>query len=108
MPAAMPAPPNRPQRRAGAPAGGGPGACTESPKPSGNGSWAVVIDSFAEESVAEQRSAQIARMGLPAEVAGTTAKEQVRYRVVVPGYSTQDAANAAAASCAAARRAGPG
>jgi cell division protein FtsN len=67
------------------------------PKPSGSGSWAVAIDSFADESVAEQRSAQIARMGLPAEVRWYTTKDQVRYRVVVPGYSTQEAANAAAA-----------
>mgnify|MGYP001051798186 FL=1 len=56
-----------------------------------------MIDSFAEEPVAEQRSAQVARMGLPAEVRWYVAKDQIRYRVVVPGYATQEAANTAAA-----------
>ena len=67
------------------------------PKPSGHGSWSVVIDSFREESVAEQRSAQITRMGLPAEVRWFMANDQMRYRVVVPGYATRDAADTAAA-----------
>jgi hypothetical protein len=67
------------------------------PKPSGNGSWSVVIDSFRDESVAEQRSAQITRMGLPAEVRWFMANDQMRYRVVVPGYATRDAADTAAA-----------
>jgi len=67
------------------------------PKPSGHGSWSVVIDSFKDESVAEQRSAQLARMGLPTEVRWYTANDQIRYRVVVPGYATRDAADAAAA-----------
>jgi cell division protein FtsN len=67
------------------------------PKPSGTGLWAVVIDSYADESVAEQRRAQVQRMGVPAEVRWSLVKEQVRYRVVVPGYATQDAANDAAA-----------
>jgi cell division protein FtsN len=67
------------------------------PKPSGHGSWSVVIDSFREESVAEQRSAQITRMGLPAEVRWFMANDQMRYRVVVPGYATRDAADIAAA-----------
>lgn len=67
------------------------------PKPSGNGSWSVVIDSFREESVAEQRSAQVTRMGLPAEVRWFMANDQMRYRVVVPGYATRDAADTAAA-----------
>jgi len=98
MPAAMPAPPpTAPSGVQEPPLAAAPAPAQSLPKPSGNGSWAVVIDSFADESVAEQRSAQIARMGLPAEVRWYTAKEQVRYRVVVPGYSTQDAANAAAA-----------
>jgi hypothetical protein len=67
------------------------------PKPSGTGPWAVVIDSYADEAVAEQRRAQVQRMGVPAEVRWFLVKEQVRYRVVVPGYATQDAANNAAA-----------
>lgn len=67
------------------------------PKPSGHGSWSVVIDSFKDESVAEQRSAQLGRMGLPAEVRWYIANDQMRYRVVVPGYATRDAADAAAA-----------
>jgi DedD protein len=66
-------------------------------KPSGDGPWSLVIDSFQDESVAEQRSAQIARMGLPAEVRWELVKDEVRYRVIVPGYATRDAADAAAA-----------
>ena len=98
MPAAMPAPPpTAPSAVQEPPLAAAPAPAQSLPKPSGNGSWAVVIDSFADESVAEQRSAQIARMGLPTEVRWYTTKDQVRYRVVVPGYSTQDAANAAAA-----------
>ena len=98
MPAAMPAPPpTAPSGVQEPPLAAAPAPAQSLPKPSGNGSWAVVIDSFADESVAEQRSAQIARMGLPTEVRWYTTKDQVRYRVVVPGYSTQDAANAAAA-----------
>jgi hypothetical protein len=67
------------------------------PKPSGHGSWSVVIDSFKDESVAEQRSAQLGRMGLPTEVRWYMANDQMRYRVVVPGYATRSAADAAAA-----------
>jgi hypothetical protein len=67
------------------------------PKPSGNGSWAVVVDSYAEEGDAEKRRAQVERMSLPAEVRWFLVKDQVRYRVIVPGYSTQEAANTAAA-----------
>jgi hypothetical protein len=67
------------------------------PKPSGNGTWAVVIDSYAEESDAEKRRAQVERMSLPAEVRWFLVKDEVRYRVIVPGYSTQEAANTAAA-----------
>jgi cell division protein FtsN len=67
------------------------------PKPSGNGSWAVVVDSYVEESDAERRRAQIERMSLPAEVRWFLVKDEIRYRVIVPGYSTQDAANTAAA-----------
>lgn len=97
-PAPMPAPPPAaPSAVQEPPLAAAPAPAQGLPKPSGNGSWAVVIDSFADESVAEQRSAQIARMGLPTEVRWYTTKDQVRYRVVVPGYSTQDAANAAAA-----------
>jgi len=36
-------------------------------------------------------------MGLPAEVRWFMANDQMRYRVVVPGYATRDAADTAAA-----------
>ena len=55
-----------------------------------------MIDSFADESTAEQRSVQVQRMNLPAEVRWFLVDDQVRYRVVVPGYSTREAANTAA------------
>jgi len=74
-----------------------PAAPQAVPKPRGQGSWAVVLGSYANEADAEQRRAQVERMKLPAEVRWFMVKDEVRYRVVVPGYTTQDAATAAAA-----------
>jgi hypothetical protein len=94
---AAPAPPVSPMDSGVAEATPAAAPAQALPKPSGTGLWAVVIDSYADESVAEQRRAQVQRMGVPAEVRWSLVKEQVRYRVVVPGYATQDAANDAAA-----------
>ena len=56
------------------------------------GTWAVVVQSFGSEIEAERRRAQVAELGLPAEIRPANVKGKLWYRVVVAGYPTQDAA----------------
>ncbi|HEY0635404.1 MAG TPA: SPOR domain-containing protein [Gammaproteobacteria bacterium] len=60
-----------------------------------SGDWTVILVSFATSAQAEAEKGRLQKLGIRAEVSKTVVEGKTRYRLRVPGYTSQEKAKAA-------------